>query len=202
MITERQAAAFWRLFGAAARNQSVPDREAYRKRLLREELGVEHMSEIGRTRDYDRIMHRLALEAEDWTAAAHYAVADARRMAAMVADSATQVLELSCVALGLGASANLDPLGYVSGVLRQSGMSPVRVEGSDYWLDLSPDDLMRLFQILDTHRRRLVRRLWTAREIPLAYARGRRWQVSPDGVLSCTDPPAPSSAFRVKILAA
>lgn len=195
MITERQAAAFWRLLGAAARHQAVPDREAYRKRLLREELGVEHMSQIGRTTDYDRVMHRLALEAEDWDALAHYGVAGDRRMAELVADCATQVLQLSCADLTVASG-----IGYVNGILSQARLSPVRVvDADDYWLDLSPDDLRILLQILDTHRRRLLKRLgWTG---SMAYAHGRRWIRTTAGALDCNDPALPRNAFRIRLAA-
>lgn len=196
MITERQAAAFWRLLGAAARHQAVPDREAYRKRILREELGVEHMSEIGRTNDYDRIMHRLALEAEDWDALAHYGVAGDRRMAALVSDCATQVLQLTCADPTVSSG-----IGYVNGILAQARLAPVRVvDADDYWLDISPDDLRVLLQILDSHRRRLLKRLgWTDH---LSYAHGRRGHRTSSGALDYTDPPCPLPAFHVRILAA
>lgn len=195
MITERQFAAFWRLFGEAARHQAVPDREAYRKRILREELGVEHMSQIGRTTDYDRVMHRLALEAEDWDALAHYGVAGDRRMAELVADCATQVLQLCCSDLTVPSG-----IGYVNGILSQARLSPVRVvDADDYWLDLSPDDLRILLQILDTHRRRLLKRLgWTG---SMAYAHGRRWIRTTTGTLDCTDPALPRNAFRIRLAA-
>ncbi len=195
MITERQAAAFWRLLAAAARHQSVPDREAYRRRILREELGVEHMSQIGRTTDYDRVMHRLALEAEDWDALAHYGVAGDRRMAELVADCATQVLQLCCSDLTVPSG-----IGYVNGILAQARLSPVRVvDADDYWLDLSPDDLRILLQILDTHRRRLLKRLgWTG---TMAYAHGRRWIRTTAGALDCNDPALPRNAFRIRLAA-
>lgn len=199
MLTKKQAALFWCSLAAAAECQAVPDREAYRKRVLREELGVEHMRDVGRTEGFDKLMLRLAQDAEDWHALAYYSVAGERRLADLVADCATQVLELSVAALGLSASAHLDPLGYVSGVLRQSSLSPVRVNGSDYWLDLAPADLARLLQILDTHRRRLIKRSWIGPEIPLRYVRGRHWEIG--GILDYTDSPRPGPAFRVNILA-
>lgn len=192
MITKRQAALFWRFLAAAAECQAVPDREAYRKRVLREELGVEHLRDVGRTGDFDKLMLRLAQDAEDWHGLAYYSVAGERRLADLVADCATQVLELSP---GLG----VHPMAYVSGILNQSGMSPIRVAGGDYWLDLAPDDLARLLQILDTHRRRLIKRLWIGPEIPLRYVRGRHWDIG--GILDYTDSPRPGPAFRVNILA-
>lgn len=203
MITRKQAALFWRCLAAAAECQAVPDREAYRKRVLREELGVEHLRDVDRTEDFDRLMLRLAQDAEDWRGLAYYSVAGERRLADLVADCATQVLELSVAALGLSASAHLDPLGYVSGVLRQSAMSPIRVVGEDYWLDLAPADLARLLQILDTHRRRLIKRLWVGIvEGRLRYVRGRRWYLATGGILDYSDLPLPAPAFRVNVLSA
>lgn len=80
MLTKKQAALFWRCLAAAAERQAVPDREAYRKRVLREELGIEHMRDIGRTGDFDRLMLRLAQDAEDWQSLAYYSVAGERRL--------------------------------------------------------------------------------------------------------------------------
>ena len=203
MITRKQAALFWRCLAAAAQHQAEPDREAYRKRILREELGVEHLRDVDRTEGFDRLMLRLALDAEDWHGLSYYSVAGERRLADLVADCATQVLELSVAALGLSASAHLDPLGYVSGVLRQSAMSPIRVVGEDYWLDLAPADLARLLQILDTHRRRLIKRLWVGIvEGRLRYVRGRRWYLATGGILDYSDLPLPAPAFRVNVLSA
>lgn len=202
MLTKKQAALFWRCLAAAAERQAVPDREAYRKRVLREELGIEHMRDVDRTEGFDRLMLRLAQDAEDWHSLAYYSVAGERRLADLVADCATQVLELSIAERGFDASAHLDQLGYISGVLRQSGMSPIRVVGSDYWLDLAPADLARLLQILDTHRRRLAKRLWVGVDIPLRYVHGRRWFLATGGILDYSDLPLPAPAFRVNILSA
>ena len=202
MLTKKQAALFWRCLAAAAERQAVPDREAYRKRILREELGVEHMRDVGRTEDFDKLMLRLAQDAEDWHGLAYYSVAGERRLADLVADCATQVLEL----FDIESSPDTYPtfpeaLGYISGILRQSGMSPVRLEVNDYWLDLDPADLARLLQILDTHRRRLIKRLWIGPEVPLRYVRGRGWSRVAGGRLEYSDRPPSLLAFRVNILA-
>lgn len=194
MLTKKQAALFWRCLAAAAERQAVPDREAYRKRILREELGVEHLRDVDRTEGFDRLMLRLAQDAEDWQGLAYYSVAGERRLADLVADCATQVLDL-CPTIGV------HPMAYVSGILSQSHLSSVRVDGSDYWLDLAPDDIARLLQILDTHRRRLVKRLWIGVDVPLRYVRGRRWHLATGGILDYSDLPLPAPAFRVNILA-
>lgn len=202
MITKKQAALFWCSLAAAAECQAVPDREAYRKRVLREELGVEHLRDVGRTGDFDKLMLRLAQDAEDWHGLAYYSVAGERRLADLVADCATQVLELFDTENGTDTYPTFDrSLGYISGILRQSGMSPVRLNVNDYWLDLAPDDLARLLQILDTHRRRLIKRHWIGPEIPLRYVRGRGWSRVAGGRLEYSDRPHPVVAFRVNILA-
>ena len=194
MLTTKQAALFWRCLAAAAECQAVPDREAYRKRILREELGVEHLRDVDRTEGFDRLMLRLAQDAENWHGLAYYSVAGERRLADLVADCATQVLDLS-------AQDAVFPLAYIGGVLKQSAMSPIRTVGEDYWLDLAPDDLARLLQILDTHRRRLLKR--THYDQNLAYVHGRRWIVDTcDNRVCFEDPPAPQPAFKVNILSA
>lgn len=201
MITRKQAALFWRCLAAAAQHQAEPDREAYRKRILREELGVEHLCAIGRTEDFDKLMLRLALDAEDWHGLSYYSIAGERRLADLVADCATQVLELEDFEIASSKS-DFNSLDYISGVLRQSGMSPVRVEREDYWLDLASADLARLLQILDTHRRRIVKRSWIGADIPLRYVRGRRWHLATSGILDYSDLPLPVPAFHVNVLSA
>ena len=203
MITKKQAALFWRCLAAAAECQAVPDREAYRKRVLREELGVEHLRDVDRTEGFDRLMLRLAQDAEDWHGLAYYSVAGERRLADLVADCATQVLELTVADRGLSVRDPADSLNYISGILRQSAMSPIRVVGEDYWLDLAPADLARLLQILDTHRRRLIKRLWVGIvDGRLRYVHGRRWFLATGGVLDYSDLPLPVPAFRVNVLTA
>ena len=192
MLTQKQAALFWRSLAAAADRQAVPDREAYRKRILREECGVEHLRDVDRTEGFDRLMLRLAQDAEDWHGLAYYSVAGERRLADLVADCATQVLDL-CPTLGV------HPIAYIGGVLNQSAMSPIRTVGEDYWLDLAPDDLARLLQILDTHRRRLLKRAHYDQN--LAYVHGRRWTMV-GGRVEFSDPPRPQPAFKVNVLAA
>lgn len=194
-ITKPQAAAFWRLFSAACRRNAVlpAQRDAYRHRLLRETLGVSHMSQIDRTEGFDRIMARLALEAGDDAAAAHYAVGSDRRRAALVADCATQVLQLA-----MADAPGADPLPYIAGILAQANLAPPRRIGADYWLDLPPRSLAALFQMLDTHRRRLLSRL--APHIPRTYVHGRRWQLSASPAYSDEGYSPPAFKTRLVVL--
>ena len=85
-ITAAQRAAFWRHFSAACQAQGIPadEREAYRRAVLREEGGVEHLADLGRTHGFDAVCLRLCLDADDYDGAARYEVGDARRMGAIV----------------------------------------------------------------------------------------------------------------------
>ena len=87
-ITAAQRAAFWRHFTAARQAQGIPadERDAYRRAVLREEGGVEHLRDLGRTHGFDAVCLRLCLDADDYDGAARYEVGDARRMGAIIGD--------------------------------------------------------------------------------------------------------------------
>lgn len=153
-LTKAQIAAYWRAASAAARAVGEP-MEDYRKRIMREECGVESMRFLNRTSDFDKIMHRFALDAEDYDAAMKYTGGDDRRLAKIVEDCAVQVLML--------AGNPADPGLYVKGILQQS-LILAKVSVSLFSgitgieLDIDSASIRKVFQMLDTHRRRLLRR--------------------------------------------
>lgn len=150
-LTSAQRALFWRMFSRACMVQDMSsgsDREAYRKRLMAEECGVEHMADLNRTSDFDALLLRLLLDAEDYEQAAHYQIAGERRLAYLVEVCAAQVLLLK----GGSETAAVE---YILGIVRQAGYTATESDGA-YWLDVSAPDLARVFQMLDTHRRRLL----------------------------------------------
>ena len=152
MLTKPQTALFWRTFQKACTAQQLgtsADRDVYRKTVMREECGVEHMSELGRTAGFDKVMLRLNLDAGDYQAAARFESGRERRMAHLVEVCAMQLMQLQ----GLAES---EALAYVLGVIRQARFN-CRLDGGVWWLDLIEEQLAALFDMLDTHRRRCLK---------------------------------------------
>ncbi len=172
-LTPAQRALFWGMFSRACMVQAISgsDREAYRKRLMAEECGVEHMGSLNRTSDLDKIMLRLALDAEDYESAAHYQIACERRLAYLVEACATQVMQLK-------SGSETAAVEYILGIVRQAGYTTLARDGA-YWLDISGPDLARLFAMLDTHRRRLLSAAgWQG---PMSFAPDMSYQVDEHG---------------------
>jgi len=155
-ITQAQRSAFFRALQAAARELGLDtpeEREAYRKRVMREETGKAHLAQLSRTADFDACMRRFAADAGDYETASRFAVADVARSAALVRICCAQVMQLKGCALGTTEAAE-----YLAGIVEQARIACGRdLRDSSFWMDCAPDNLLVLFQILDTHRRRLLR---------------------------------------------
>lgn len=178
-MTAKQRACFWEAHKAACIELELStrdEREAYRKLVMREECGKEHVSELSRTADFDRVMARFAKDAGDWQAAAKFAVADEARQAALIRICCAQVLQLKGCADGSAAGAE-----YLAGIVEQARIPCGRdVRDSSFWLDVAPRSLVTLFRILDTHRRRLLKRISPA--APLAFDANTVYTILPDGI--------------------
>lgn len=151
-LTKPQLAAYWRSASAAAREVGEPV-ETYRKRVMREECGVDSVKALNRTGDFDKVMARFAVDAGDYAAAGHFATSDVRRLAVMVRICCAQVMQLKGEPEGSTATAD-----YLAGIVRQAHLECDTTDGC-FWLDCPPDSLLALFRMLDTHRRRLLSRL-------------------------------------------
>ena len=157
-ITQRQRMAFFRAHHAACVNlelATADEREAYRKRVMREEAGKEHLADLGRTGDFDKCMKRFAADAGDYETACRFAVGNEARKAALIRICLAQIMQLK------GCRAGSDEcIDYLAGIVEQARVPCGRdCLDSSFWLDVSPDSLLLLFQILDTYRRRLLRGL-------------------------------------------
>ena len=153
-LTKAQIAAYFRAANAAARALGEP-LDAYRKRVMKEVCNVTSTKQLNRTGDFDAIMTRFAEDVGDYAMASKYAVADIHRMSVLIRICCEQVLQLKGFPAGSTAARD-----YIAGVIGQShiqcGTDP---HDPSYWLDVSPDSLHAVFVMLDTHRRRLLRRL-------------------------------------------
>ena len=151
-LTKPQFAAYWRAATAAAREVGEP-LETYRKRVMREECGVESVKALSRTGDFDKVMLRFSVDAGDYESAAKYAVGDSLRKAVLIRICCAQVMQLLGVTYG-----SSQALEYLAGIIRQANLEC----GYDtaFWMDCPPDSLTALFAMLDTHRRRLLKKLF------------------------------------------
>ena len=191
-LTPAQRAAFFRALQVACielGHDTAEAREAYRKTVMREETGKEHLAQLSRTADFDACMRRFATDAGDFEAASRFGVADVARKAALVRICCAQVMQLKGAPAG-----STDAIDYLSGIVEQVRVPCGRnLIDSSFWLDVNPDSLTVLFQILDTHRRRLLRQLLdgdTARVV-LGFELTARYELLPTGgVRVCYDPRA------------
>ena len=155
-LTPAQRSAFFRALQAASIElgyDTPEEREAYRKTVMHEECGKEHIAQLSRTKDFDACMRRFAADAGNFEEAARFAIADDARKAAILRICCAQVLQLKGCVAGTTEAAD-----YLAGIVEQARIPCGRdVRDSSFWMDCAPDNIMTLFQILDTHRRRLLR---------------------------------------------
>ena len=173
-MTTKQMRQFWPAFARACDALSLTtsdEKNAYRSRIMMEEASASHLAEVSNTHGYEALMARLAADAGDYEDASRYAGGDDRRMAHMVDDCARQVFELS-------GKAESDRLAYIRSILEQSGLvRQTSIVNAFWWLDYPDTTLDRIFQMLDTHRRRLLHRRLavTGQRLPIRYVFGRRY---------------------------
>ena len=73
-LTPAQRSAFFRALQAASielGHATPEEREDYRKTVMREETGKEHLAQLSRTKDFDACMRRFASDAGDFESCRH-----------------------------------------------------------------------------------------------------------------------------------
>ena len=172
-MTQRQRILFFRLFQKACEVRGIPpaEREAYRHNLIAHACPISggSLRNVGAGEDFDRLMRLIAREAQSVEAAGHFATAEARRLAKLCEALVWQIWQIDCglpeTLKGRGASAALTPADYLRGVIAQAGWSWAVVAADDgWWLDLPLPHAQKLMMMLDTHRRRLLKRAPFRRE--------------------------------------
>lgn len=151
-LTKAQISAYWRAASVAAWTigESL---EKYRKKVMLEECGLRSVKDLNRTTDFDRVMARFLADAGDYESAAKYAVGDSLRKAVLIRICCAQVMQLLGVPSG-----SSQALEYLAGIIRQANLKCGYDSG--FWMDCPPASLAALFAMLDTHRRRLLKRLF------------------------------------------
>ena len=186
-LTPAQRAAFFRAFQTASIElgyDTSERREEYRKTVMREETGKEHLGQLSRTKDFDACMRRFAVDSGDFESASRFAIADDARKATLVRICCAQVLQLKGCVAGTTEAAD-----YLAGIVEQARVPCGRdVHDSSFWMDCNPAHLLMLFRILDTHRRRLLRHILDSRTARtfLGFDPGVVYHLLPTGGLRLT----------------
>lgn len=148
-LTQSQRMTLFATIREAAREQGERP-EAYRKRILAEELGVDHLSEVSRGSGFDRLMARVCRDAGNDARAIKYSLSAVARYRHLIVKTAERI-------------APGNALEYVAGVMIQSRTVcdvrhpslAARLSTDSGWLDLTDPQLRRLLAMLQTHLRRL-----------------------------------------------
>ena len=177
LITPKQKAAYWAAFQSACFNMGLTGREEkdlYRHRAMREACGKSSINDLNTTDDFDKVMHWFYVDAGDFEQAAKYAVADSHRLSVLIKIECCQIMQLT-------GTSEAEAQRYLGGVLDQSRIANGRnTDTGSYWLDCRPDNLPKLLVILDTHRRRLLRRIIDRGVVDnLTFFPGHRYTASP-----------------------
>ncbi len=139
-ITISQQKRFWCAFSAACTNLGLSTRdekEAYRKRILKDEGGVLHLGDLSRTEGYDKVMGRLAMDAGNYEEAVKFADSTAYRLLVVLEAKAKSAV-----------GSSWEP--YVQGIMARSGIGASRSSLKD----LTEPEIRGLIAIVDTYLRR------------------------------------------------
>ena len=129
--------------------------EAYRRRVLQEELGVEHLAEVSRGGDFDKLMARIWQDLGDYSRALEYSMGSFSRVKHLIVKAAERIVAAKPDWRG-------SAYDYIAGVMHQCGMlkeRPTRafterLVADSGWLDFTEPQLKRLMMMLNTHVRR------------------------------------------------
>ena len=130
------------------------DQEVYRQRILKEELCVEHLGDVRRGFDYDRLMSRACGDCGDYDRAIRYAGGGVKRLRHLIVAVAEKIV----AAKGDWTGTVYD---YIAGVMHQCRMAQgrpsvvaARLESGSGWDGFDEGQLRRLLIMLATHLNR------------------------------------------------
>ena len=153
LTTLQRATLFAHVKNAAA--ELCVDPEKYRKMIMREELGVDHLSEVSRTDGFERLMCRLLKDEGDYSHALDYIGGDVKRLRYLALSAAAKICD--------GAPFDVEQMlcRYVAGVIvnmKYSSLSrealAMRLQRDDGWDDFTPMQLKKVVAALNLQIRR------------------------------------------------
>jgi hypothetical protein len=170
-LSKAQVSLYWKAFSAACQNlgiQGKEEREEYRKSVMEAATGKTSIKELSRTADFDAVISQFRSDAGCFELAIDSADQAKKRWAYLIKVISIQLMQLK------GGDA-AEAQAYLGGLLDQARLTNGRnLDDDGYWVDLSIGDARRVFAMLDTHRRRLLRR-WQSRS---AFSPHVRYEVN------------------------
>lgn len=156
----RKATIFLHVKGAAV--ECGEDPETYRKRIMREELGVDHLSEVSRTTGFDKLMRRILSDRGEYSRALDYVAGDEKRLRHLALEAAKAIVRQSHpVQTRTEDHVDRAACRYVAGVVVQMRMSyqtvdslAIKLQRPDGWDDLTAVQLRKVVSALQVHIRR------------------------------------------------
>jgi hypothetical protein len=153
-ITDSQRRVFFSAIRKAA-SEVGEDAEVYRKRIMLEELGVTHLSDVSRGPGFDKLMQRVFADAGDYEQAIAFSTATASRIRYLIIRAAEEIISRRDDWRGSG-------FDYITGVMVQCGildrsertMWVDKLASVDAWARFTEKDLRKVFQMLITQVRR------------------------------------------------
>lgn len=147
MLTHKQQAMFWALWARAEREElpataTRQERDTARRGVMFRACGKITLKDVNSGVDFDRLMYTVATLAGDYEAMAYWCQASERRTVHLVGECARQIGEIAGEIKGWE---------YCRSVFAQA-----RLPAS--WMDIPDPLLFATFQMLDTHRRRVLKR--------------------------------------------
>lgn len=179
LLSQAQLNKFWRLWSRAERETlsvaaTQADRDALRRSVIFKSCGKTSIKAVNPTSDFDALMGEVAIMTGDAQEMCYWCVASERRMCYMIAQCARQIGDIVQSIKGWE---------YCLAVFDQAGL-PKSVD------DIPEDQLTFVFKMLDTHRRRMLKRDhgWLGERFgqPLGFYPDRRY-VFVGGILGYSD---------------
>ena len=156
LTAPQRATLFAHVHKAAA--ELCVDPEKYRKMIMREELGVDHLSEVSRTDGFDRLMCRMLKDMGEYSQALNYVGGDVKRLRHLIMSAARSICDGAPLCEG---EEERMLCRYVSSIMIKMGLSrsdrdalAMRLQRTDGWDDFMPMQLKKVVAALNLQIRR------------------------------------------------
>lgn len=155
-LSKSQLGTFFSEVKKAAENVGQ-DVEEYRKEIMRQEVGVEHLRDVTKTTGYDKLMQRVYSDQGNYEKALSFVGGDVKRMRFLAIRTATRIL-LNKGEAGIGDRAVMS---YIAGLMTQMHLSTldrehltVQLMRENGWDDFPAARLRQVVSALSIHARR------------------------------------------------